>query len=1064
MHGLILAALDRSRTSMLLLLFLLLGGMAAYVAIPKESNPDVSIPFIYISMSMEGISPEDAERLMVRPMEQELRSLVGIREMTSVANEGRASITLEFDAGFEARRALADVREKVDNVRSKLPEDADEPEVQEVNVALFPVLSIALSGPLSEQELVYVARRLKDSIEGIAEVLEVKIGGDREDLLEILVDPQVLDSYGIDYNELFNLTTRNNRLVAAGSLDTGAGRMSVKVPGVIENLEDVMSLPIKVSGNSVVTFADVATIRRTFKDPTGFARLDGEPAVVLEVSKRSGANIIETVEQIKALLAEAQPLLPEGLHVSYIMDRSQEVQDMLGDLLNNVLTAIVLVLILIIATMGVRPALLVGVSIPGSFFTGILLIWLLGYTMNIVVLFSLILVAGMLVDGAIVVSELADRYMGQGQSARQAWMNAATRMAWPVISSTATTLAVFVPLLSWPGVVGQFMKYIPATVILCLLASLFMALVFMPVLGAVSGTHAPPVARHSNGRAAQAYRRLLQRLLARPGLTLVGMLALVALIYLAYGRFNHGVEFFPSVEPDSAQVWVRARGDLSVHEKDALVRKVEQRVLGMGELKAVYARSMVQPERRLAADVVGVLQFEFIDWHTRRPASEILEDMRQRTADIAGVQLEFREAKNGPSEDKPFNMKISSIDPQQAVEWTQLLRQQMDELGGFKDAEDNRALPGVEWRLRVDREEAARFGADVLSVGNAVQMVTNGLKLATYRPEDATDEVDIRVRLPDNWRSLDQFGRLTLNTPKGQVPLSNFVSLEPAPKVGTLNRVDGHRTITVQADIAPGFRLDERLAALQKVMGAPPEGIQLSIGGEDEDQREAASFLILAFVVAVFLMALILVTQFNSLYQALLVLSAIVLSSAGVLLGLLLNLQPFGIVMVGMGLIALAGIVVNNNIILIDTYNQLRRQGLDPLQAALETGCLRLRPVLLTVVTTVLGLLPMVLGVNIDLLNASLGIGAPSTQWWVQLSSAIAGGLSFATVLTLLLTPCMLVLGARFERQRPAAETYDADLLDIPDEFNSPGLGQKPGQASVLPGVTIPVEARPAQG
>ena len=1037
MKALISAALDRSSATLLMLLFLLVGGIAAYVGIPKESDPDVSIPYIYVAMQLEGISPEDGERLLVRPMEQELRSLAGVKEMSSTASEGRATVTLEFDAGFDAKQALADVREKVDNARSKLPEEAEEPEVQEINVSLFPVLAIGLAGPVSEQELVYAARRLKDSIEGIGEVLEVEIGGDREDLLEILVDPQVLDSYGIDYAELFSLVSGNNRLVAAGSLDTGAGRMSIKVPGVIEDIEDVMSLPIKVRGNSVVTFADVATIRRTFKDPVGFARLNGQPAVVLEVSKRSGANIIETIEKVKALVAQATPLLPEGTRVSYVLDESREIREMLSDLMNNVLTAIVLVLVLIIATMGVRPALLVGLSIPGSFFTGILLIWMLGYTMNMVVLFSLILVSGMLVDGAIVVSELADRYLSQGQPARQAWSNAAIRMAWPVVSSTATTLMVFLPLLFWPGVVGEFMFYIPVTVIVCLLASLAMALVFMPVLGAVTGGKVQPSSSQVTA-GGLAFRQLLERLVARPGLTLVGMLGVIALIYLAYGRFNHGVEFFPDVEPDSAQVLVHVRGDLSVYEKDALVQKVEARLLGMPELEGIYARSMAFPEGgRLGEDVVGVLQFNFVDWQERRKWSLIKQDMLQRTQHLPGVRLEFREETSGPGEGKPFNLKVSSRDPAQAEEWVAELRTIMDRLGGFRDVEDDRALPGVEWRMKVDRESAARFGADVLSVGNAVQMVTNGLKLSTYRPEDATDEVDIRVRLPDNWRSLDQFGRLTLRTQQGQVPLSNFVTLEPAPKVGTLRRVDGQRTITVQAEIADGHRLDERLEALMQAIGQPPEGIMLSVGGEEEDQQEAANFLLLAFTVAVFGMAMILVIQFNSIYQTLLVLSAIVLSTAGVLLGLLVNSQSFGIVMVGMGVIALAGIVVNNNIILIDTYNHLRQQGLEPARAALEAGCLRLRPVLLTAITTVLGLLPMVLGVNIDLLNAVLGIDSPSTQWWTQMSSAIAGGLTFATVLTLLVTPCMLVLGARFEPEFAPLDIEDAELLDIPDELNA---------------------------
>ena len=1012
MRALIAAAMDRSRTTLLLFLFLLLGGMAAYQAIPKESNPDVTIPMIYVSMTLEGISPEDAERLLVRPMEQELRSLEGIKDMRGTASEGHASVMLEFDAGFDPDKALQDVREKVDTARSKLPQEADEPRVNEINVSLFPVLSVGLSGPLSERELITIARRLQDAIEAIPEVLEVEIGGDREDLLEIVVDPQVLESYGIDFDQLASLVTRNNQLVAAGSLDTGNGRMALKVPGVIETIEDVMSMPVKVDGDTVVTFGDVAMLQRTFKDPTGFARINGEPALVLEVSKRSGANIIETIEQIRTLIDEARPRLPETLDIRFIMDQSEEVRDILSDLLNNVLTAIVLVIIVVIAAMGPRSAVLVGLTIPGAFLTGILVIWSMGLTLNIVVLFSLILVAGMLVDGAIVVSELADRNLSDGQPVKTAWVEAASRMAWPVIASTATTLAVFVPLLFWPGVVGEFMQYLPMTVLICLIASLAMALVFLPVMGGVSGGR-----RHhqdaSEGRFMRGYRKVLAALLQRPGLTLLSTLVVIVVIYAAYGRFNHGVEFFPSVEPDSAQVQVRARGDLSVWERDAIVREVESRLQNMPEVKALYARSMVTTSSQMAPDVIGVLQFQFTDWYTRRTATDILEDFRERTADIAGIELEFRKQEGGPAEGKPIELQVSSMDSTQLDGYVDSIENRMRELGGFVDIEDDRSLPGIEWRLNVDREAAARFGTDVLSIGSAVRLVTNGLVLATYRPEDVRDEVDIAVRVPNNWRELDHLERQTLNTPRGQVPLSEFVDLEPGDKTGSIVRVDGQRTITIKSDIAPGRRMDELLRTLQAEMPEPPEGVSVRFAGENEDQQQAANFLTSAFLVAVGLMLLILVTQFNSLYQTLLILSAIVLSTAGVLLGLLFSGQSFGVVMVGMGIIALAGIVVNNNIILIDTFNQMKREGKAAYEAALETGCLRFRPVLLTAITTILGLMPMVLGVNVNLLEPSLGLGAPSTQWWTQLSSAIAGGLAFATLLTLLLTPALLVLGER---------------------------------------------------
>ncbi|SFH22829.1 efflux RND transporter permease subunit [Modicisalibacter xianhensis] len=1012
MRTLIHAALNRTRTTLLLLVFLLIAGLVAYQAIPKESNPDVAIPMIYVSLALEGVSPEDAERLLVRPMEQELRAIEGLEKMTSQSSEGHASITLEFDAGFDARQALADVREKVDIARSSLPDEAEEPRVMEVNVSLFPVMSVGLSGPLSAAELMTVARELKQAIEGIPQVLEVDIAGEREDLLEIVVDPLVLDSYGVDFDTLFNLVSRNNRLVAAGSIDNGAGRLTIKVPGVIENLEDILATPVKVDGDRVVTFGDVAMVQRTLKDPAGYARIDGQPALVLEISKRTGANIIATVDAVKALLTQAESRLPETLDVSVIMDQSTDVENMLDELLNNVLTAVVLVLIVILATMGPRSALLVGTTIPGAFLAGILLIWAIGYTLNIVVLFALILVAGMLVDGAIVVGEQADRFLAEGLTPHDAWAGAASRMAWPVISSTATTLAVFLPLLFWPGVVGEFMKYLPATVILCLLASLAMALVFLPTLGNLfsrrRATHSDTVS--AGGR---LYRRTLGSLLRHPGFTLVGALLVMAVIYMGYARFNHGVEFFPSVEPDSAQVLVHARGDLSVEEKDTIVQRVESRLDDMSEVEALYARSFAVPNEQLGVDVIGQLTFQLIDWDRRRPAGRILADMAERTEDIPGIQLEFREQEQGPTSGKPIQIELSADDPAAIERAVEQLRAAMQRLGGFRDIEDNRSLPGVEWRLQVDREAAARFGADVTTIGSAVQLVTNGLQIATYRPQDATDEVDIRVRLPGARRSLDQLQRMTINTARGQVPISHFVTLEPAPKVGTLHRVDGQRTLTLEADVTPGQQVDERIQALSGELDSLPDGVRVGFAGEQEDQAETSRFLGMAFGIAIFLMAIILVTQFNSLYQAGLVLSAIVFSTAGVLLGLLLNAQPFGIVMVGMGIIALAGIVVNNNIVLIDTYNQLRSEGLSADEAALEAGGRRLRPVLLTAVTTILGLMPMVLGVNVDLLGPSLGWGAPSTQWWTQLSSAIAGGLGFATGLTLLLTPCMLLLGAR---------------------------------------------------
>lgn len=1047
MNKLIDAAFDRNRTVIMLLIFLLASGLLAYQSIPKESEPDIPIPVIYVSMSHDGISPDDAERLLVRPMEKELQNISGVKQMSGTASEGHASVLLEFDAGFDGDTALADVRESVDAAKSQLPAATDEPTVNEVNISLFPVLNVSLSGPLPERSLIRIARNLKDKLEALPGVLEAEIAGEREEVLEIVVDPLVMETYQVDFDSLFSLIRNNNLLVAAGAIDTGAGRMVLKVPGVIENVADVMNMPVKVTDTAVVTFGDVASIRRTYKDPTSFARLNGQPTLVLEISKRLGANIIETIESVRAVVDAEKATLPATLKIGYHQDKSKETRTMLTDLQNNVISGVVLVMIVIMATLGIRSSILVGFAIPGSFLTGILVINAMGFTMNVVVLFSLILVVGMLVDGAIIVSELADRNIDSGMSTADAYANASKRMAWPVIASTFTTLAVFCPLLFWPGIIGQFMRYMPITVVSCLMASLAMALIFIPVIGKFIGRKsktAPssetPSAGYEDAFDArvnsienllntpkgikQRYMRVLHTLLLNPAKTLLAVLSFTVLSYLVYGVLGKGVEFFPSVDPESIALQVQARGDLSIYEKDKILRHVEQRLFNHDEIESIYTRTG-SSGRNSAPDNIGSINIELIDWEQRRKADQIIADLRQELKSLAGVRLEFAANEGGPEGGgKPINIQISAPANRlsDAVdELVEIMRTQ----GTFIEISDNRPLPGVEWRIQVDREEAARYGADVALIGNAIQMITSGIRVAGYRPDDATDELDIRVRYPVELRNLDQISNLRVPTRQGLVPISNFVSISPAPKTGEIQRVGGRRVITVEADVAEGKLPDTELKQLQSTLLEQPADPQISIEfkGEAEDQEETMTFLMLAFVSAIFLMTIILVTQFNSLYQAFLILTAILFSTSGVLIGLMVTGQTFGIVMVGIGIIALAGIVVNNNIVLIDTYNGFRKQGAPAVQAALYTGSVRARPVLLTAVTTILGLLPMVFAVNVDLIDREISFGAPSTQWWTQLSSAIAGGLAFTTLLTLFLTPCLLVLGARISSRTQKTES-----------------------------------------
>ena len=1037
MNRVIDAAVGRARPVLLVLALVLVAGSGAYVTIPKESDPDIAIPIIYVLVPHDGISPEDAERLLVRPMEQELRNVEGLKELRSTAREGSATVVLEFEAGFDSDQALSDVREKVDDAKNELPGDTEEPSVHEVNVALFPVIVVTLYGEVSERVLVSLARGLRDKLEGLPGVLEADIAGDREDMLEVLVDPGRLESLNQTPGALLRSVANNNQLVAAGALDTGQGRFPVKVPGLFEKTEDVLEVPIRTSGNRVLTFGDIGIARRTFKDPTGFARVDGQPAIVLEVSKRIGTNIIDTIADVRARVEEERRGWPDGVQVRFSQDKSEDIRNMLRDLQNNVVAAIVLVMIVVVAALGVRTAGLVGISIPGSFLAGILVLSFAGLTINIVVLFSLIMAVGMLVDGTIVVVELADRRMAEGHPRRQAYAMAAKRMAWPIIAATATTLAAFMPLLFWPGIVGEFMKYLPITLIATLAASLFMALVFIPTLGGVIGRRAPDsdyqieslsAAESGNLRritgVSRAYLQVLQVAVTHPLKVVAVAGLLLAGVYVAYGQFGRGVEFFPDVEPENAVLHVHARGDLSVDERDQLVREVEQRILDMPEFASIYARSGTRfRSDEVSEDTIGIVQLELVEWRHRRPAAEILEEVRARTADLAGIVLEVRKEEMGPPVGKAIQIELAAPEPELLPGAVAQLRAGLEGIGGLVDITDTRPIPGIEWQLRVDREEASRFGVDVNLVGSTIRLVTNGIKAGEYRPDDTDDEVEIRVRFPFSERSLGQLDRLRVTTSEGAVPVANFVTREAIPRTGTIKRSDGQRTLEIESEVADGVLVDGKVTEIRSWLagaGLDPR-IAVTFKGEDEEQRQAEAFLMKAFGTALFVMAIILVTQFNSFYQACLILSAVLLSTIGVLLGLLVTRQPFGIVMSGIGVIALAGIVVNNNIVLIDTYNILRRSGVPPVEAALRTGVLRLRPVVLTSITTILGLMPMVLGVNIDIVGRSVTVGGPSTQWWTQLATAVAGGLAFATVLTLMLTPSLLVLGERRRHRRGAA-------------------------------------------
>ncbi|AUN33852.1 efflux RND transporter permease subunit [Niveispirillum cyanobacteriorum] len=1043
MNGIINWSLAHARTVMLTLCFLLVAGTVSFVSIPKESSPDINIPLIYVSMSYTGISPEDSERLLLRPVELEVRTIEGIKEMRSTAYQGGGNIVLEFSAGFDADQALADVREKVDIARAELPDGVEEPRISEVNFSLFPVVSVVLSGDVPERTLMHLARELRDRVEGIDAVLSATIRGNREELVEIIVDPVKVESYGLDATEIAQLFSRSNRLVAAGSLDTGQGRFAVKVPGLFETVEDIWNMPVKVQGDAVVRFRDIAEIRRTFKDAESYARLDGDRAVALDVSKRTGENIIDTIERVRAVVAAEQAYWPANVVVSYTGDQSGDIKMMLNDLGNNLAITVLLVMVIVVASLGVRTSVLVGIAVPGSFLTAILVLHGMGYSINIVVLFGLILAAGNVVDGSIVVTEYADRKMADGMSPKRAYGLAARRMAWPIIASTATQLAVFAPLLLWPGVVGEFMKFLPISQFATLMAALAMALIFIPVLGARFGRAHGPVLPYAPAnqladedesdpvdppaKLEGPYVALLRWALARPGTVILATIGLLIGAQAWYATHGNGVEFFASVEPDNAAVLVHARGNMSIDERDVLVRQVEARILQLNEFDSVYSRTSGDGNGGgggddAALDVIGQIQLDFKDWQQRRKADAILEDIRKRTADLPGIQIEVRKQEGGPPTGKALQVELSSRFPDLLPAAAAHVRRGMESLGQVIDIEDSRPLPGIEWQVAVDRAQAAKFGLDTSAVGDAVRMVTNGLILSTYRPDDTDDEIDVVVRYPTEYRSIDRIDAVRVVTSAGSVPISNFVTVTPEQKVSQVDRVDGERVMRVKAAVTPGTLPDTKLTELKAWLAKNPVDprVDVNFKGQDEEQKESQTFLTNAFLAGMVIMAIILVTQFNSLYSAFLILSSVIMSTIGVTLGLIITGQPFSIVMTGLGIISLAGIVVQNNIVLIDTYDQYRKTEASAYDAILRTGAERLRPVLLTALNTVLGLLPLCLGVNIDVLERAVTVDAPATQWWTAIANAIVFGLTFATLLTLVVTPCALMLRAHLHDWRVA--------------------------------------------
>ena len=1022
--------LSQRKLILTFLFFFITFGMYKYISLPKESDPDISLPVIYISLFNQGISPKDSERLLIKPFERELKNIEGVKKISSTAYLGGGNIVLEFDAGFNSDKALSDTRVKIDLTKNKLPDETEEPKATEVNLSRFPVLAVAISGNLEDRVIQKYSKYLKRKIESFSEVLEVTTLGESEREVKIIVNPDIVRNYGLTNKDVLASIAKSNLMIPAGTLSNEKGSFNLKIPSLIENREDLLNIPIKSTTDAVVTLEDVAEIRDSFKDKLGFARNNGQNAIILEISKRTGENIIETINKIKDLIKNEKEVLPKALNIGIFQDESEKIKTQIKDLENNVILATLIVLVIIILFMGWKSAFLVSVSIPSSFLLSMIILSFFNVTINVVVLFALILSVGILIDGAIIVVEYANRRASEGIDKKKVFVLSAKKMFIPVLASTLTTLAAFFPLIFWPGVAGEFMFFLPVTLLAVLSSSLLMALIFIPTIGGIFGfdkslnqQNLKNLTLLESGdlnqiKGLQAkYIKIIRYSLDNPKKLITLTLVFLVFTQFLYMRYGKGVEYFPPIEPDYAEIVVHARGNYSPIEKDEILKKVENTIIENQYIRNLYSRSgtIKGQKRSESEDIIGSIKIELINWKNRPKANQILNDLKIQTKNFPGIYIEFIEKKDGPPKDRDVEIKIVNAELKNLNSDSQNLLNFLKTNSWIKNIDSDINNPGIEWELIIDREQADKHGVDIQTVGDAIQMLTHGLKVTEFMPEDSDEEIDIVVKYDKPFRTLDELDQILIEGKNGAVSLSLFVKRIPKKKVGKITRYSNINSKTIKFDVKEGFVSNNKVKEIKSWLFNNKDSFESKIIfiGQEQDQREAKEFLIKAFFISVFLITIILIATFNSFYYCLIILTAIIFSTIGVMIGLILTNKPFGIVMSGIGVIALAGIVVNNNIVLLDTYKSLRKKGESVRDAIIRTGAQRLRPVLLTTLTTFFGLVPMAIGLNINFIDTEVNFGSPSSQWWIQLSNAMVFGVMFSFILTLIITPCLIYVGEK---------------------------------------------------
>lgn len=999
-----------------LCVIILIMGAGSYMSLPKESSPSITVPIIIVNVLYPGVSPKDMESLVTKKLETKLDEIRQVQELRSTTAEGYVMVEVEFEANMDIESALQRVRDKVNQAKAEMPSDIEEPYVGEVSFDDFPILLINLSGRYGLLRLKEIAEDLQNKFESVPGVLSADISGELEREVQVDVDPVRLRSYNLALTDVIETIQEENLTLPGGSVDGGTVDFTVRVPGEFDDPSIVGDLVVIAVGDRVVHIRDLAEVRYGFKERETLARQNGDPCITLSVRKRSGENLIQIADQIKRIIAGATPSFPPTTEVTVVADQSKEIRMIVRELENNIFSGLVLVVLVLFAFLGFRNSLFVAIAIPLSMLISFIVLAGLGYTLNMVVLFSLILALGMLVDNAIVIVENIYRHRTEGYSRMEASSKATNEVAIPVIASTITTLCAFGPMIFWPDIIGEFMKYLPITLIITLSSSLFVALVINPTFCSVfirsGGSETRSRTDRFFVRFRAFYKGQLQWALRRRAITLIGAFLALAGSFFAYGLFGKGVEFFPDSDPNYAYIDVVAPLGTRLEVSDAMVRSIEKEIPSFPDIKHFVSNV------GSASDVFwgggggtphhSRITVEFVDRADRTRSSRLtVEQFRERFGRMPGARVDVLVPTGGPPTGDPVDVELLGPDFEVLGRLAKQVRQKIKDVPGLVDLQDDFDEGRPEVRVRIDRQKAALYNLSTWSVATTIQTAIMGTEASKYRVGE--DEYDITVRFRKEDRdAFENLDRITVFYEGSHIPVSNFAAFELSAGLGTIIRKNQDRVVSVTANAEGRLSndvLNDVIARLDEF--ELPSGYSIRFSGETEDQDEAAAFLSRAFGIAVLLIFLVLISQFDSVVLPFVIITAVVLSLIGVLWGLILLRMPFGIIMTGVGVISLAGVVVNNAIVLIDYIQKLRARGLEKTEAIVHAGTVRLRPVILTAITTILGLIPLSTGMSFDIRDFSFTVGGESSDWWGPMGVAVIFGLAVATFLTLIVVPIL---------------------------------------------------------